>query len=68
MQAIQATHSTFTPAVRCVIDHLCSDLSSRIHRNVTADYGQTDCGQFHDAALCIEGTPEKFSGVAGPPG
>lgn len=60
-------HATpFTPAARVVIDDLCKDLARRTQRIVTADYGQTDCGEFHDAALCIESLPADAEGHPGP--
>ena len=62
MQAATA----FSPAVRAVLDNLCEDLSRRTRRTVTADYGQTECGQFHDAALCIESLPAGSWGQPGP--
>ena len=61
-----ATCTTFSPVVRVVIDDLCKDLSRRTQRTVTADYGQTDCGQFHDAALCIQDLPADAEGHPGP--
>lgn len=63
---MQAIAASFTPAVRVVIDDLCRELTRRTRRAVTADYGQTDCGQFHDAALCIEGLPTDAAGHPGP--
>jgi hypothetical protein len=64
MQTATAS-ATFTPATRVVIDDLCKDLTRRIQRTVKADYGQTDCGRVHDAALCVESLP---AGSWGHPG
>ena len=33
---------------------------------MTADYGQTDCGLYHDAALCVESLPADAAGHTGP--
>jgi hypothetical protein len=61
-----AAFPLFTPAARVVIDDLCKDLTRRIQRTVKADYGQTDCGQVHDVALCVESLPEVAQRHPGP--
>lgn len=58
--------STFTPAHRVAIDLLCKELTRRAQRTVTADYGQTECGRYHDAALCVESLPAGSWGHSGP--
>jgi hypothetical protein len=60
-------HTTpFTPAARVVIADLCKELTRRVQRTVTADYGQTECGRYHDAALCVESLPADSWGHPGP--
>lgn len=63
---MQAIAAAFTPAVRAVIDDLCKELTRRTCRTVTADYGQTDCGLYQDAALCVEDLPADAEGHPGP--
>ena len=56
----------FAPAARAVIADLCKELTRRVQCTVTADYGQTECGQYHDAALCVESLPAGSWGHPGP--
>ena len=58
--------TTFTDAHRATIADLCKELTRRVQRTVTADYGQTECGQYHDAALCVESLPAGSWGHPGP--
>jgi hypothetical protein len=59
-------HAALSTAARVVIDDLCKDLSRRIERTVRADYGMTDCGSYHDAALCVQSLPDASWGQPGP--
>jgi hypothetical protein len=59
------SQTTITPAARALIADLCKELTRRVQRTVTVDYGQTECGQYHDAALCVESLP---AGSWGHPG
>ena len=59
-------HASFTPAARVAIDDLCKDLTRRIQRAVRVNYGQTDCGLYYDAALCVASLPEGAWGQPGP--
>lgn len=57
---------TFTPAARVAIADLCKELTRRVQCAVTAEYGHTECGQFYDAALCVESLPAGSWGRPGP--
>lgn len=52
MQTAQA--SEFIPAHRAAIESVCLQLSGQYGLTFIAEYGQTECGQFHDAALCVD--------------
>lgn len=47
------------------IELLRRELSRRIQRNVIADFGQSDCGRFRDASLCVEELPAGSWGTPG---
>lgn len=49
-----AIPATFAQDTQATIAALCRDLTQRIQLKVTAEYGTTDCGQFHDVALLLE--------------
>jgi hypothetical protein len=55
----------FTTAHRAAIEALRCDLTRRVQRTVTAEYGETEDGTFHDVALCVESLP---AGAWGEPG
>ena len=48
------TSTTFTSDTQATIEALCRDVTQRIKRKVTADYGHTECGRYHDAALVLD--------------
>jgi hypothetical protein len=58
--------SAFSPAAQAFIADLCKDLTQRLKRPVSADYGQTECGEVHDVALCLESLPAGSWGHPGP--
>ena len=58
--------SSFNDRQRADIESLRKELARRIQRTVTADYGQTECGLYHDAALCVESLPAGSWGHPGP--
>jgi hypothetical protein len=60
------SQTTIAPDTRATIDALCKELTRRVRRTVTAEYGQTECAQYHDAALCVESLPEGSWGTPGP--
>jgi acyl-coenzyme A synthetase/AMP-(fatty) acid ligase len=62
---MQAT-TAFSPAARAFIADLCNDLTKRLKCPVSADYGQTECGEVHDVALCVESLPAGSWGRPGP--
>jgi hypothetical protein len=61
---MQAT-TAFSPAAQAFIADLCKDLTQRLKHPISADYGQTECGEVHDVALCVESLP---AGSWGRPG
>ncbi|OUM02851.1 hypothetical protein A8M77_09660 [Variovorax sp. JS1663] len=56
----------FTPSDRAAIDALRMDLARRTHSAIVAEYGSTEDGQFHDAALSIQSLPSGSWGRPGP--
>lgn len=62
---MQAT-TAFSPAAQAFIANLCKDLTERLKSTVNADYGQTECGEVHDVALCVESLPAGSWGHPGP--
>ncbi len=53
----------FTTADHLAIEELRRDLTRRIQRRVTLDFGTTDCGTFHDAAFCVDSLSDGSSAV-----
>lgn len=48
--------AVFALTHRSQISVLCSALTAQLSRSVSAQYGETECGQ-HWAALCIDAAP-----------
>jgi hypothetical protein len=57
--------SAFT-AHRAAIEALRKELTRRVQRTVTIDYGATDDGREHDATFVVEELPEGALGRPGP--
>lgn len=51
----------FTTADHLAIEELRRDLTRRIQRRVTLHFGATDCGNFHDAAFCVDSLSDGSS-------
>ena len=64
------TPSIFALSAQKAVSELCRDLTKRIQRKVTAEYGATDCEQFHDVALCVAdgGLPYPLATIISGPG
>ena len=60
-----ALNTIFTTAQQDGINALRLDLTRRVRRSVTAEYGSTDCGQ-QWAALVVIDLPTKSFGRPGP--
>ena len=62
--------AAFTSDTQATIAALCSDLTQRIKRKVTADYGATDCGRLHDVALSLadDSLPYPLASILAGPG
>ncbi|VTU29922.1 hypothetical protein [Variovorax sp. PBL-E5] len=48
------------------LEALCADMTQRIGRKVTPEYGETDDGDYRDVALCIDSLPAGAWGKPGP--
>lgn len=59
MQAI------FSESQQAAIAQLCEELTQLLQCTVQAEYGQTDCGQLHDVALCVQSVPAGSWGTPG---
>ncbi len=58
--------TSFDDIQRASIETLRKDLTRRIQRTVTAEFGATDDGLVFDVALCVESLPFGSWGTPGP--
>jgi hypothetical protein len=56
----------FTADKTAQIESLCADITQRIGRKVTPEYGETEDGEYHDVALCVDSLPTGAWGTPGP--